>query len=260
MRYVKKSFWFVALVSFCLSPLAYGQEASGPIGISVNVFQVAPGMEAQFEEVSMKFKAAADKVEGIPSYFGYSSVTGNNGFYGFASPFNSFTELGTQRQILAEVYEPEELAKINELFRASVVSTDSYIVHPRPDLSIAAPEMDGPPEITLSISIKLNPGMVEEFEAYAAKLVEATKATDKTAYWSLFEPGIGAGGLWGVRVNTSWTNMDTPGKTFEARLTEHFGKRSGENIFEDGQACIESMEYSIQRYRPTLSHVVAPAA
>lgn len=183
---------------------------------------------------------------------------GNDGQYAFASPFAMFAELSNQRNILAEAYGPEELAKISETYQKTVVSTESYIVIPRPDLGIPGPEMDTAPEITMSIAIKVRTGMDQQYQDYLTKLVEATKATAPDTYWSTYQPGPGAQGIWAVRINTTWADFDGPaGKSIPQRLNEHFGDRVGKKIYKDGTASIESIEYTISRFREDLSHMPA---
>lgn len=255
--YSKNVICFLTVVICFINPSVFAEDNPTPRGFTVNVFEIAPGTNAIFEEVSMKFKAAADKLEGIPPYFAFSPAIGNDGVYAFASPFSSFANLAAQRQVLVEAYEPEEVARLTGLIRESVVRTNTYIVVPRPDLGIPAPDSDSPPEITLSLSVTVKPNMGPQFQDYLKKLIEATKATDEGTYWSTFQPGFGARRVWGIRIATSWKNLDTPPKPIPQRLTEHFGKRVGERIYQDGQDAIEDIEVAIERYRSDLSHLVS---
>lgn len=259
MSYLNKSLGIVAFVMVFCSQLAGAQDAQVPRGLSITVYQVAPGMEPAFEEVSGKFKEAADKLDGFPTYYGFSPAIGADGLYGFASPFNSFTDLSAQRNVFVEAFGEKEAERLGKVFASAVTSTSSYILVPRPDLGVANPDATGPTEIAMGIQITVKNGMQQQYADYLTKLVEASKATAPGAYWTTYQPGIGTGGVWSVRVGTTWANMDTPTKPLNDRLVEHFGKRAGERIIEDGQDCIESVEYSIQRYRADLSHI-APAA
>jgi hypothetical protein len=244
----------VVALAMGLSSFAHAQDVAPPKGITVNVVNIAPGTGVTFESVAKKFKEAADKLEDVPAYFAYSSVIGNDGQYIFAAPFAMFAELANDRQILAEAYGPEELAKISELFQKTVVSTESYIVIPRPDLGISAPDPTAASEITLSIAIKLRMGKEEQYQEYLKKLVEATRATSPETYWSTYQPGPGAKGIWAVRINTSWAEFDVQGKSIPQRLNEHFGERAGKKIYDEGNASIENIEYTISRFRLDLSH------
>lgn len=255
--YYKNIFSFLTIIFCFTNPSVFAEDNPTPMGFSVNTFEIAPGTDASFEEVSMKFKAAADKLEGIPPYFAFSPAVGNDGVYAFASPFASFTDLAAQRNVLAEAYDEEEVARLISLVQKSVVKTRTFIVIPRPDLGIPGPESDAPPEITLSLSITVKPDMADEFQDYMKKLIEATKATDEGTYWSTFQPGIGAGRVWAVRIATTWQNLDTPAKPIPQRLTEHFGNRAGEEIYQVGQDTIENIEVAIERYRADLSHIVS---
>ena len=251
--YLKRTLYFLAVVVFSLSSAVVYAEDAPPRGFTVNVFQVAPGLAQEFEQVSMKFKAAADKIKS-PAYFGYSAAIGNSGQYAFVSPFNSYQEFATQRNVMAEVYEGEELAKLGQSFQESVSSVDSYVIVPRPDLGIAGPEFENPPEILLLIAVTVKNGMGPQFEAYLEKLVEATKATAPDLYYNAFQPGLGSGPIWRFGIAQNWVDLDTQGKPIPQRLTEHFGKRNGERIYQDGQDAIESVEFTVSRVRPDLSH------
>jgi hypothetical protein len=52
----------------------------------------------------------------------------------------------------------------------------------------------------------------------------------------------------------NWKELDTT-SNLEKRLTDHFGKRAGERIFQDGQEAIAKIETSVQRFRAELSHL-----
>ncbi len=251
--YLKRILYFFAVVVFSFNSAVVFAEDAPPRGWTVNLFQVAVGRAPEFEQVSMKFKAAADKIKS-PEYFGYSAALGNNGLYAFVSPFNSYQEFATQQNVLAEVYEGEELAEIGQMFQDSVDSTDSYVIVPRPDLGIAGPEFETPPEILLLIAVTVKNGMGPQFEAYLEKLVEATKATAPDLYYNAFQPGLGSGPIWRFGIAQNWVDLDTLGKPIPQRLTEHFGKRNGERIYQDGQDAIESVEFTVSRVRVDLSH------
>ncbi|MCZ6501289.1 MAG: hypothetical protein O6945_02100 [Gammaproteobacteria bacterium] len=251
--YLKRILYYFAVVIFSLSYAFVYSEDAPPRGLTVNLFQVAVGRAQEFEQVSMKFKAAADKIKS-PEYFGYSPGIGNNDLYAFVSPFNSYQEFATQQNVLAEVYEGEELAEIGQMFQDSVTSTDSYVIVPRPDLGIAGPEFETPPEILLLIAVTVKNGMGLQFEAYLEKLVEATKATAPDLYYNAFQPGLGSGLIWRFGIAQNWVDLDTQPKPIPQRLTEHFGRRNGERIFQDGQDAIESVEFTVSRFRPDLSH------
>ena len=80
--YLKRIMYFFAVVVFSLSSAIVYAEDAPPRGLTVNLFQVAVGRGQEFEQVSMKFKAAADKIKS-PAYFAYSSGIGNNALYAF---------------------------------------------------------------------------------------------------------------------------------------------------------------------------------
>lgn len=247
----------VLLVVICsMGSFAYSEENMAPTLFNVNVYEVAPGTEAAFEEVSAKFKAAADKVDGFPDYFGFSTAIGSTGQYAFASQFKSFGDLAVQRQLLAEVYDAEEVERLVGLIQKSVVSSRSFVVIQRDDLSIPASN-DSAPEIVLSISIDVDRNKTDQFVEYLKNLVEATKATTPDVTWTTFQPGLGARGIWGVRISMKWADLDTQNMPIPERLIKHFGNRRGEKIFASGQDAINSLEYNVDRIRLDLSHITS---
>jgi hypothetical protein len=251
--YLRKVICFFAVALFSLNSTVVLAEESPPTGIAITVYQVAPGMEASFEEVSAKFKAAADKIGSRP-YAGYSTVIGNDGQYAFASPFNSFAEFKDQRNPLQEVYEGEELASIEKMYQESTTSTDSYVIIPRPDLGVAPPEFESPPEILLLIEVTVKSGMGQQYQTFLKKLAEATKAVSPDLYYNAFQPGFGSGPIWRFGITMNWADLDTQGKTIPQRLMEHFGDRNGGKINEEGQEAVESVKFTVSRIRPDLTH------
>jgi len=253
-----KNFLKVLVVVICsMGGVAYAEESMAPKMFNIGVFEIAPGMEGAFEEVSAKFKAAADQVESFPDYIVFSNAIGNSGQYAFGSEFGSFGELAIQRRLFAEVYEPEEVERLVGLIQKSVKSTNNFIVVQRLDLSNPAPDSDTPPEIVLSIGIEVDRNKIEQFEDYLKSVVEATKATDPATTWTTYQPGLGARGLWSVRVGMKWTDLDSQPKPILQRLVEHFGSRKGEKIFASGQDAINNLESNVERVRIDLSHLSA---
>ena len=140
------------------------------------------------------------------------------------------------------------------MYQNSVSSTESYIIIPRPDLSVAPPEFETPPEVLLLISVTVKNGMGAEYMEHLEKLAEATKATSPGVYYSAFQPGLGSGPIWRFGIAMDWEDLDTRGKPIPQRLMEHFGARKGEKISTTGQAAVESVVYVVNRIRPDLSH------
>jgi len=157
------------LIFVCSSAMA---EETGPIGFSVLSVEVKQGAGLAFEQAAAKFKAANDKLN-TRSVFASSPGIGQNRMYTFASPFSSFAELGEQRNVLMEAFGEEEAQKTFAMLQASVESVDTFIAHLRPDMSIAGPDSDTPPEITLVVTLTARAGMTDDFEAYSARIIES---------------------------------------------------------------------------------------
>ncbi len=255
MYLASRSLYIVAAVIFfftSVSQPALAEEAT-PRGINISIFHVAPGQEQNFEQVSTKFKAAADKVKSTP-YIGYSPAFGNDGQYAFASSFSSFTQFANEENPMAQVYEAEELMEIGSLFQEATTATETFVIIPRPDLSVPAPEFEKPPEILMLIEVTLKNGTGPAYAAFLAQLKEASMATAPDLYWNAFQPGLGSGPVWRFGIAMNWADLDTPGKPLPQRLTEHFGERKGERIYQESLDAVESVHYSIARIRPDLSH------
>ncbi len=237
-------------------PLVASAAEAPPTGFSIFAVEIKPGSQGQFEEFILKFKQAADQLGNPPSWYASSPGVGQDNIYTFASPFNSFGELAEQRPILQEVYDEAEVMRLFGLYSNSVVRTETFLVHPRPDLSRPSPPMDNPAEITLTLGITIDPAKTEAYETYVKQLAEATDKTAKDAYWNTYIGGIGsAAGTYGVRIPMNWVDLDTPVKPFSERLNEAFGKRKGEKILAAGEAVGAKIEYAIRRNRADLSHI-----
>ena len=248
-------FSLISIVAVTVSCIVNAEEAP-PTGFSIFSVEIKPASQGQFEEFIVKFKQAADHIGTVPTWFASSPGVGQDNTYTFATPFKSFGELAQQQAILQEVYDPAEVVRLLGLYQNAVVSTQTYLVHPRPDLSRSAPPREGPAEISLTLSITVNAGMVPAYEDYVKKLIEATDQTAKDAYWNTYAPGIGAAPrTYGVRIPQNWVDLDTPNKPFSERLNEAFGERKGARILDDGQATIANIEYAIRRNRADLSHM-----
>ncbi len=235
-------------------PVAIAEEA-GPRGFSVLNVEVKQGGALAFEQAARRFKAASDKLN-TPTYFASSPGIGQDRMYTFANPFNSFTELSEQRNVLVEAFGEEEAQKVFAMLQESVESVESFIAIPRPDMSIYGPDRETPPEITLVITLTAKAGMIDEFEDYSDKIIESTKAVAPDLYWNMYQFGLGgAARTYSVRINQDWADMDRPSKSIRERLVEHYGKRQGERIFAEGQASIESVSTAVRRIRADLSHM-----
>jgi hypothetical protein len=245
----------VSILAVSISFVTNAEEAP-PTGFSIFSVEIKPGSQGQFEEFIVKFKQAADLVGTVPTWFASSPGVGQDNIYTFATPFKSFGELAEQRPILQEVYEAAEVTRLLALYQDAVVSTQTYLMHPRPDLSRSAPPRESPAEISLTVGITVNSGMVPEWEEYVKKLIEATDQTAKDAYWNAYAPGFGATPRsFAVRILMNWVDLDIPNKPFPERLNEAFGKREGAKIFAAGEASVANIEYAIRRNRVDLSHI-----
>lgn len=245
----------MCLLMIIVSPLVLAEENAGPKGFSVLSVMVKQGGGPTFEQAAAKFKAANDKLN-MPTIFASSPGIGADRMYTFARPFNSYTELAEQRNVLIEAFGEEEAAKTFAMLEESVESLTSFIAIPRPDLGIAGPETDDPPEIVLSITITAKQGRTGDLEAYMGKVIEASKAIAPDLYWNTFSYGIGGpANTYGIRINQNWADLDTPGKSIPVRLNEHFGNRNGERIFAEGQDAIKDISFAVRRNRTDLSHI-----
>ena len=57
-----------------------------------------------------------------------------------------------------------------------------------------------------------------------------------------------------IRIPMDWKDLDSQSKTIPQRLVEHFGKRTGERLFAEGENIITNVEYNVSRTRMDLSH------
>jgi len=231
-------------------------EVARPYLVSVLTIEVKPGTQSLFENFVGKYKAAADKVKGVPSWFASSPGIGSNTTYTFAQPFGSFAELFQDRNILTEVYDEAEIADIMGMARASMVKSSSAVYMHRGDLSRSFPASDKPPVITLFIGFRVREGKSAAFENYVKKIVEATDKVAPDLHWESYAGVFAADLDYGVRV-PMWNaaELDTVPMGIQERLVKAFGKREGDRIYDAGQATIADQQNGISRVRTDLSHV-----
>jgi hypothetical protein len=250
-----RSILLCVLAAFSFTSVA--QEAA-PTVWSVQAFRVNPGTQPVFEQIVTKYKEAAEKV-GAPAWYAYSPAIGNDFVYEFATEVESFTMFSDQSDIVMEAFGAEEAMKIGEMARISIADVESFTVIQRPDLGIAGPEMDGPPEASIAYRISLKPGMEEEWEAWMRTLIDVTKQTAPDAYWTSFWGGLGLPNAFAIRVNMKWADMDNPVMPIPQRLAEVHGDRKAKRMYKDAIGMVESIETYVSRFRTDLSHMPAAA-
>jgi hypothetical protein len=247
----------LALAVCCLAPYAAAQDAAQ--SVSVLQVEVRPGSQGAFEEFVRHYKAAADKVGTTPSWYASSPAIGPTTMYSFSRPFSSFRELADPGNPMAAVYSTEEIARLQEVFRASVVASRTMTYDVRPDLSRPRPSDAPEPEVAIATLIEVKPGKAVQFEIYAKKVREATSEVAPQVYWTMFAPDIAAGTTYAVWAPTTWAALDNRPSPIEQRLLEAFGRRQGQEIHANGMDAIVGVTSQLRRVRPDLSHDAAAA-
>ncbi|MFT7245271.1 MAG: hypothetical protein ACI82A_002638 [Candidatus Azotimanducaceae bacterium] len=233
------------------------EEMPAPSVFAVTTYTVNPGTAPMFEQLVLRYKAAAEKLGGRPGWFAYSPGIGNDLQYDFAAPVASFGMFADMSDDVVTAFGMEEAQKMAALARESIANVESYVVALRPDLGIAAPERDTPAEMTFAYSIIVKPGRNADWEASMANVIEASKKVTPDVYWSTFQGGIAATNLYAIRVNLDWTDMDTPAMSVQDRLIAAFGERKGKQMWDENSDMVESIETSVSRLRLDLSNVPA---
>lgn len=228
-------------------------ETPAPTLFNVTTYTIHPATEPIFEQLVMRYKAAAMKLDRGTTWFAYSPGIGNDLMYTFATPVESFGMFADLSDDVAEAFGAEEAMKMAEMARKSIANIESSVFIQRPDLGIAGPEMTGPPEITFGYTIVVKNGMGPAWEAAMANVIAASKETAPDTYWTTFQGGIAASNEYGIRVNLKWTDLDSPVMSVPARLKKAFGDRKGAKMWQQNLDAVESMETSVERFRADLS-------
>lgn len=251
---ILKKFFLLLLLTFTTAVNAE-EVTPPPTIVSVTTYTIHPGAAPMFEQLAMRYKAAAEKLGNRPSWLAYSPGIGDDLQYNFASAVTSFGMFADMSDDVVTAFGVEEAEKMAALARESIANVESYIVVERPDLGIAGPERETPHEMAFAYSIIVKPGKNAEWEATMATVIEATNKVTPGVFWDTYQGSIAAPNLYSIRVNLDWTDMDTPTMSAEDRLKAAFGNKKGERIWQDNIDIVESMETSVSRFRLDLSHV-----
>ncbi len=245
-----------AIAVLAIVPLFASAQEAQPTRWFVQQFNIKPGQQGTFEQLVLRYKAAAQELGDENGWFANSPAVGDMSVYSFASELKTWTQMSDRSDLVVEAFGEQAGQQAAAMAQASVESVQSMVMMHRPDVSIPRSEESPPAEATMMYFITLKPGVGEAWNEYMQNVIAASKATAPEAQWNSFQGGIGSPqNTFAVRVGLTWEEMDSPIKALPQRLVEHFGKRNGERIWQEANEMIDTMETSISHFRPDLSYI-----
>ena len=235
----------------CASLASRAQDA--PEKVIVEKYVVKSGTNDKFEEVIKKFKEAVQKTKAPYRWLVSQSFVGDGNSYNIVIPFTSWGTFANQQDVLKEAYSKREVDRINGLMEESVVKMKSAVYTMNMDATRPLP--GGTPEVAVQLLfITPKQGMEQQLQQFAAKVKEASVATEPAAYYEFFNGGMGANGDLVVIPVQKWTDLDRQLKPIPQRLSEHFGEKEGAKIMEMAQTSVANIKTVLHVVRPDLAN------
>jgi hypothetical protein len=123
----------------------------------------------------------------------------------------------------------------------------------RPDLAVMPDSPVGQRVIWLQATVRA--GENERFEAYVAKVAEATREVAPEVRYATFAPVFGSHNTYVFSVPTSYAQLDeAPVMSVSERLREAFGEREARRLESERAATVESLVQLLVRPRPDLAY------
>lgn len=225
----------------------------------VRVFeaQLQPNTQQTYEAVLRRFAEAHKKLDTKRYYFVSTNEIGSPTTYTFGRVFSSMSAMNEPpRNVIVEAFGEEEAAQIVASLDGRVISQRSMLYTIRPDLSPAPPDDPTPPALINWLQVKIKPYGNAAYEAYLAKVAEATEKVAPQFPYTVFAPGAGADNTYGfANPIATWEALDEgAGPTVPQRLVEAFGERQAQALLEGRAAVVESQSVVWVRPRPDLSY------
>jgi hypothetical protein len=167
----------ILALSLMTAPLLAGAEEAAPTPMYVAATNLTvsghPGAQNRFETFIKRAAEAHAKLDTKRHWFAWQQEMGNPRSYTLARTFGSMTAMDeTPMNPIAEAFGPEEIAKLTPDHEV-VASVERGVWVQRPDLAVMPDSPVGQRVIWLQATVRA--GENERFEAYVAKVAEATR-------------------------------------------------------------------------------------
>lgn len=251
MRAVKLGKYLLPVMAVLMS-VSVGARGQGFVDIST--WHLKPFTEGMLVDAIGMVKEALDEADSSFGWLASSSESGDERVM-VALPHDSMGDLANDPlAVLASVLSPEEGEQLTANLRNSVshISNARYVM--RPDLGRQPPDTGGvPPAAVITIELEIANGRNADFEAYVGNVIEATEATAPGATWLMMSPAFGTNNYLVVVLIPEWSMLDTPSKSVDQRVIEHFGERRGGQMVEASRSMVVGMKQDLWRTRPDLA-------
>jgi hypothetical protein len=102
--------------------------------------------------------------------------------------------------------------------------------------------------------LTINPGMMNAYVEFAAKMREASMATEPGQFFLVATPGFGADKVITTTIVRNWSDLDNNLTPLPQRLIRHFGQEEGGRIAAQAGEIFGGIESVLHRSRPDLSY------
>jgi hypothetical protein len=244
-------------LSLLMAPLlAVAEEAaSTPMYVAATNLTVSghPGAQSRFETFIKRAAEAHAKLDTKRYWFAWQQEMGNPRSYTLARTFSSMSAMDeAPMNPISEAFGPDEIAKLTPDHEV-VASVERGVWVQRPDLAVMPDSPVGQRVIWLQATVKA--GENERFEAYVAKVAEATREVAPEVRYATFAPVFGSQNTYVFSVPTSYAQLDEgPVMSVSERLRKAFGEREARRLEAERAATVESLVQLLTRPRPDLAY------
>lgn len=241
-------------VCVCLLVTMSGQgaRAQDATWLRVDIVQVIPEqlddyLELQLDDVNPAFRRA-----GVPWRSAWQTAEfGNTYERWFATPIGSMADYDGGGP-LGRVLEPDRLDSLRDRVRECLVSSETFAVRYRQDLSVESEDVSGL-YLARMTTIEIAPGRTAEWVAFLRENLPEFRAAGVVfgVYERVYGPGPTSWQI--VENHASFDDLNQPGIIARA-----FGDEAG-GVVARIAGVVTSIERSVLRYDPVLSFTTAPA-
>ena len=243
------------LATLLLSLSVSAQDA--PQYVRVFEADVQPNSQQAYEAALVRFAEAHRKLDTKRYYFVSTQEIGSPTTYTFGRVYQNLSEMNEPSlNVMVEAFGEEEAAKIVAPLDGRVVSQRSMMYVFRPDLSPDPGDDAAQPVLINWLTVKIKPYGNAVYEAYLAKVAEATEKVAPEFPFATYSPAAGADNTYGfANPILSWEALDEgPGMPVPQRLVEAFGAREAQRLLEERATVVESQSTVWVKPRPDLSY------
>ena len=255
---VRRMLWAFAVVLCLVAPATV--RAQGDY-LDVLIVKVKPEKAADFTALTKKFADANRRFNG-DRWLGLEVAYGEGNVYQFASTRKDYSDIDkageAEMAAATKAFGKEAAQRMDQEFRACLVSSRSELRRRRWDLSIKAPQdpdayakLVGESRLLRTTAVHIKPGHVPEFEAL---LKEVKEAGEKNAEFQPLLISQVVEGSKGSTFYVSTLRSSMGGFDHNPTLREILGEEGFKKFQQISADSVEIAESTLYRFNPELSN------